>query len=180
MPDFLLKLAQTDLSFWASRYSTADDDLIEKKVGPCVREKGFMTKDEFLTIARWKSPRSRKHCEANSDDYVRSVTHAALSTPNEEFRIRALTCLRGVDWPMASAILHLTHADPYPIMDWRAMWSLGVYDEYMASVFGPNTFEAWWWPYTLHCRGLARESGLTMRTVDRALWQYCKDNMKSL
>jgi len=177
--EFLLQLDQADLGYWATRYPAVEDDLVENEVGRRVKSQGFMTKNDFLTVTHWKSPRARKHCEANSEEYVRAVTRTALITPNEEFRIRSLTCLCGVDWPTASAILHLTHTDPYPLMDWRAMWTLGVYDQYMDSVFGPTTFQAWWWPYTLYCRKLAQECRLSMRTVDRALWQYCKENRGS-
>ena len=175
-PTFALKFDEDQLGHWASRYPVADDYAVEHVIGPRVRENSFLAKDDFCAITHWKSPRSQKQCEANSEEYIHAVTRAALTTLSEEFRVRSLTCLRGVDWPTASAILHLTHTDPYPIMDWRAMWSLSVYDEYMASSFSPSTFEVWWWPYTIYSRNLAEKNGLSMRTVDRALWQYCKEN----
>ena len=30
------------------------------------------------------------------------------------------------------------------------------------------------WQYTCFCRQLVAETGVTMRTLDRALWQYSK------
>ena len=31
-----------------------------------------------------------------------------------------------------------------------------------------------WWAYTSFCRKLAQEAGVSMRELDRALWQYSK------
>jgi hypothetical protein len=36
-------------------------------------------------------------------------------------RTKVVTLLNGVRWPTASAILHFCHADPYPVLDVRAL-----------------------------------------------------------
>jgi len=33
-----------------------------------------------------------------------------------------------------------------------------------------------WSDYTLFCRKLAEDAGVTIRELDRALWQYSKEN----
>jgi hypothetical protein len=71
---------------------------------------------------------------------------------------------------MASVILHWCHADRYPIIDYRALWSLSV--EQQPAFY---TFD-FWWSYVVCCRQLAEEAGVDMRTLDRALWQYSKEN----
>jgi hypothetical protein len=97
------------------------------------------------------------------------VTQTALGTRNEQLRIEVLTLLRGVSWPTASAILHFACEDPYPILDYRALWTLGV--------DAPSQYDfELWWSYTECCRALARKYGVTMRALDRALWQYSKEN----
>jgi hypothetical protein len=80
-----------------------------------------------------------------------------------------LTQLQGVLIPVASVLLHLAHRDPYPILDVRALWSLGVDEQ--PSYY---SFELWW-AYTETCRALASQAGVDMRTLDRALWQYSRD-----
>ena len=82
-----------------------------------------------------------------------------------------LTCLTGVSWPTASVILHFFHPDPYPIMDFRALWSVSL------KVPAQYTFE-FWWEYVKFCRGIASRSRVDMRTLDRALWQYSKERQK--
>jgi hypothetical protein len=80
-----------------------------------------------------------------------------------------LTLLDGVSWSTASVILHLFHRDPYPIHDFRALWSvsLAVPAQYSFGV---------WWPYVEFCRNLAASASADMRTLDKALWQYSKEN----
>jgi hypothetical protein len=73
--------------------------------------------------------------------------------------------LHGVSWPTASVFLHFAGRDRYPILDYRALWSLGI-EKPIAYTFD------FWWHYTLFCRKLADEAYVSMRTLDRALWQF--------
>ena len=93
----------------------------------------------------------------------------ALTTSDERLRIGVLTLLQGVEMPTASVLLHLGHRDPYPILDVRAIWSLGV--DKQPSYY---SFESWW-AYTEKCRALADEAGVSMRVLDRALWQFSSE-----
>jgi hypothetical protein len=80
-----------------------------------------------------------------------------------------LTLLDGVGWPTASVILHFYHSDPYPILDIRALWAVG------ADLTHKYDFE-FWMEYVQFCRTTATQVGVDMRTLDRALWQYSKEN----
>ena len=95
-----------------------------------------------------------------------------MGAKTERARIETLTIIDGVQWSMASVVLHLFHADPYPILDFRALWSVGL------DVPTPYTFE-FWWPYVKLCRAIFAERGVDMRTLDRALWQYSKENQRA-
>jgi hypothetical protein len=119
-------------------------------------------------FSHWKSPRTQPRCRANSADFIRDVTHCALNTPSERLRIEVLTLLSGVSWPTASVILHFFHRDRYPILDFRALWSLHCEV--------PKQYDfRFWQEFTEFCRGLAEQTGASMRTLDRALWQYSKE-----
>jgi hypothetical protein len=80
-----------------------------------------------------------------------------------------LRSLAGVEWPTASVILHFCDRRPYPILDYRALWSLG-YRKPPAYTF------AFWMAYTRFTRELSQATGHSMRTVDKALWQYSKEH----
>ncbi|KAF0107890.1 MAG: Uncharacterized protein FD146_1521 [Anaerolineaceae bacterium] len=168
MTMFSLRFKKSQLPFWAARYP-AGYDLEVEAIAPRVRKRGYFTRDEFLTLCHWKTPRSKPRVARNDEAYIRAVTRVALSTPEERLRVEVLTLLDGVRWPTASVLLHFGHREPYPILDYRALWSLGVEAAQVRYEFG------FWQEYVQYCRGLAEESNLSMREVDRALWQYAKE-----
>ena len=167
---FKLRVPASKLKALAPRYPADYDKEIKTVLAPGVRERGYFAKPEFERICHWKTPRSQRKVASNSAEYIEAVTRTALSTESEQLRVEVLTLLSGVRWPTASVILHFCHRDPYPILDVRALWSLGV----EASKVTYN-FELWW-EYTQVCRRLAKSTGLSMRELDRALWQYSKEN----
>ena len=164
---FQLRFPVRDIAYWAERCE--DEEKAILPIVPAVKRRGFLTKNEFLVVCRWKSPRSQPRCRTNSPEFICEVTKCALSTPAERLRIEVLTLMNGVSWPTASVILHFFHPDDYPILDFRALWSL------KSAVPQPYEF-VFWQAYTRHCRKLSKLSGVSMRTVDRALWQFSKEN----
>jgi len=169
---FSLRFGLEEIEHWASRYPAADDYQVEMVIGPQVRASGYYTKSALVDICRWKTPRSRPRVARNPEGFVHAVTQTALSTPDKRLRIEVLTLLDGVSWPTASVLLHFGHPDPYPILDFRALSSLGIET--------PPVYRFdFWWEYVLACRHLATGAGVSMRTLDRALWQYSKENSRS-
>jgi hypothetical protein len=167
---FKPRFPASKLKSLTQRYPADYDDEIESVIAPTVRERGYFTKPEFERICHWKTPRSQRKVASNPAEYIEAVTRTALSTGSEQLHIEVLTLLSGVSWPTASVILHFCHREPYPILDVRALWSLGV-------DAGKVTYNfELWWEYTQVCRGLAKSTGLSMRELDRALWQYSKEN----
>ena len=165
---FTLRFPPADVPHWAARYDTPGDAAIADELAPAARARGHLTHDELLALGRWKSPRIGPRLAANDPGYVEAVTAAALATPSERLRLAVLTLLSGVAWPMASVILHWCHAEPYPILDFRAVWSVGL-NQLPAYDF------PFWQAYTACCREVAGGVGVSMRVVDRALWQYSKE-----
>ena len=168
MTPFTLQFSLTDIPHWAARYDAPYDADIAA-LALAARGRGHLTHDELRQLGRWKSPRIGHHLAANDSTYVAAVTATALSTADERLRLEVLTLLRGVGWPMASVVLHWCHAALYPILDFRALWSLGL------DPLPPYDFPLWQ-AYTAHCRELAAGAGVSMRELDRALWQYSKEN----
>ncbi len=163
-----LRFSPANIVHWASRYTFPGDDEIEL-LGLRIRSRGYLRRNEFLQLCHWKSPRTQPRCEENKAQFIASVTRVALSEKDEDLRIKVLTLLRGVSWPTASVILHFGSRQKYPILDFRALWSVGVH---VPPVY---RFELWW-QYVGFTRNLARDHGVSMRTLDRALWQYSKEN----
>jgi hypothetical protein len=171
-PTFKLRFPISEVGRWADRYAYADDAEVEA-IGKAAGQRGWYTKAELVTVARWKTRgRSGPRIELNTPAAVRKATTTALATNDERERVGALVGLHGVQLPTASVLLHLAQPKLFPIIDFRALWSLGI-DE--APVYYGFNF---WWKYTLACRALAAYAKVSMRRLDRALWQYSKQNQR--
>lgn len=159
-----------DVGRWASRYAYLDDDTghIEQVIAPRCRARGYLDRPDFLFICDWKSQRQKARYRQNSAASIEEGTRIALTARDERLRIGVLRVLEGVGWPTASTLLHFAHQDPYPILDYRALWSLGV-DEPLAYYTFPI-----WWDYVMSCRRIAESAGVPIRVLDQALWQYSK------
>lgn len=166
-----LKFAIAETEHIASRYQYGQDETVLTRLRPTVLARGYLLKEELAMLARWKAPRSAGHVQDNTDDYVEEVTRFALSAMTERARVQLLTNLDGVLFPTASVILHFFHKDPYPIIDIRALWSVSL--DAPASTQYKFDF---WWSYVEFCRKAAKDAGVDMRTLDRALWQFSKEN----
>jgi hypothetical protein len=175
MSQFSLRFSKSEVAAWAQRYSYTED-LPVLKIGMRSRNAGYYTRRDFLEVCEWKTRgRPRRYYQLNSRQDVRRATTIALSSTDEKTRMMSLIGshggLQGVSWPTASVFLHLAHKEPYPILDRRALWSLQVKRTYY-------TFD-FWWDYVRACRALAAECGVSMRDLDRALWEYSNQNERA-
>ena len=128
------------------------------------RARGWMIRDELVSVAAWKwrGARPQQLAMLNSEGEVQEITRASFSAESERLRIGALLALSGVHWPMASVILHFAFRDRYPILDVRAMASVGGLSSYYS--------HQRWIDYVTLCREAVGRLGVTMRDLDRALW----------
>jgi hypothetical protein len=169
---FLLKFETKEIERWAGRYRyrRKETAYIEQVLAPRVRRRRYYRKREFLRVCAWKTRRSQPECAKNSPAFVQEITEVALGQgASEEMRIRVLTLLAGVGWPTASVILHFGTDNRYPILDRRVLWSLGFAKP------PPYEYDLWR-SYVVYCRRLASSCDVSLRTLDKALWQYSKKN----
>ena len=171
-PMFKLRFPPAEIPQWAGRYSYAGEDRLMDRLAAPARHRGYLRRSEFLALCRWKTPRTTKRCASNTAQQVRDATQLALGTGDERAKIGILRLLAGVGWPTASVLLHFCDRRPYPVLDFRALWSL--------SAEQPSSYNFdFWWAYTTFTRALADSTGQTMRIVDRALWQYSKEHQRA-
>jgi len=168
-----LRFPEACILEWASKYTYQRDEQSLIDIDPIIKKAGFLTKAQLRQVAKWKSPRSAGRIEKNNEEYIREITSMSFSAKTERGRIAILTLLDGIEWPSASVILHFFHKLEYPILDFRALWSV---NENAPSQY---SFD-FWWVYVEYCRELAQRNHVNMRTLDRALWQYSKENQGEL
>jgi hypothetical protein len=146
----------------------AMDEAAGLALGAAVRARGHYTRAEFIEVCGWKTVRSRPKVAANAESAVVDATGRALSAGDEATRISALLELAGVGVPTASTLLYFVYPEKYPILDVRALESLGVKPRSVYPV-------GFWLAYLSACRTLAQRAGVTLRTLDKALWQHSKE-----
>jgi hypothetical protein len=185
MARFELQPAEADLQNLAERcWEKAGErehqlETAAFEAGASIRN-GEYTLTNLEAIVRWKSERAVHYLIGNSEAKIRKVLAVAAS-PDASTRkaVEALMELRGVDLPIASAILSAIAPDRYNVLDYRTLEALGharhdveFYSEYVA-----------------FCRRLA-ERGLVkpqkdlpgptpLHSLERALWEWSRSRSES-
>lgn len=155
--------------------SQVHDETPFETIGPAIAGRGYMTKDEFLKMVRWKSARALPLAKHNSHQMVETVSRRVFAASTDDSKVEILCELSGVGVRMASAILTIVYPQLYGVVDvraWRALSDLGLIDEEKAnrnkSYFSTNDFVLY-----LHViRRLAVENGISPREIDKALWKF--------
>lgn len=170
-----LRFPIEDIPAIAARYVVTDLEVRIQAAVRAVQGQRYLTGEVLAAVCQWKSLRQAARAEMNGAIYVQEISRFALAAEDERAWIEALRVLDGVEWATASAILHWFHLEPYPILDFRALWSLGR-DE------GPYDF-AFWGAFLDEWRGELAAAQLhhgnavvTPRIFDRALFQYSREN----
>jgi hypothetical protein len=164
------RMPLADVREWTGRYAyDVDDDEVIDAIAPAVHERGHFLRDEFLRTYAWKTRRTLGRAEKYSEAEIADVTGVAFRQTDEKLRICLLRALDGVDWPVASTLLHVGVSVDYPILDFRALWSLG-------STMPTYVNFEFWWAYVQCCRKLAAAAGVSVRELDQALWAFSEAN----
>jgi hypothetical protein len=105
---------------------------------------------------------------SNSAAKIRAVTRRAFVIKDPAQQVATVLALAGVGLPTASVLLHFAFPEAVPILDVRALESLGY-------TGGSSCTPAFWADYVTACRELAAANDVSLRILDKALWQYSKE-----
>jgi len=139
-----------------------------------VKKRGYFTKDEFLEMGRWKSPRPSRRYKSNSSKLIRNISEKVFATNYEKRKIELLTSLKGVGIPVASAILMLTDPKKYGVIDIRVWQLLYSYGSVSVKPTGTNFSFQNWNNYLMKLRYFAKEFNVGSRNIERTLFEYHK------
>ena len=164
---FRLMFPIIEINRWAKLYPDKyDKDALE--AGQRIRE-GDYRRSNLETIVRWKSARPIKRIAQNSDLEISEALHLAVSAKQPRSAFAVLMGLCGVATPMASAILTAINQDKYTVIDYRALEALGVPDR-------DTNLNFYLKHYFPECERLRSEGRVSLRTLDRALWSWSREN----
>lgn len=173
-PDCIPKLADQYMNGPAIKGRTgAQADGEMESAGRRILSGNFSVSDAE-TIYKWKSPRSYFHFEGNKPAEVKAALTCAVNAikanPDDPTdAIHSLRKLKGVGVKVATAFLTALDPQEYTVLDFRALEALGAKDG--------NTVELYVC-YRNACKKLAEQHGVSLRTFDRANWQWSKNKSK--
>lgn len=139
-----------------------------------VKKRGYFTKDEFLKIGMWKSPRPKQQYLKNSEEKIISISKKILATKFEKRRIELLTTLKGVSIPTASAILTLIDPQNYGVIDIRVWQVLYLYGSVKVKPTGTNFDFNNWYNYLMKLRYYAKKFKVSARDIERTIFIHHK------
>ena len=143
-----------------------------------IKRIGFLTKEQGIEILKWKSPRPLRHYNANTEIEFTGYSKLAFSVEDERLKIHILTALTGVNYPSASAILMFYDRTRYPVIDIRVWKQLFKYGFVNTNPRGQGFTLKEWDKYLLKIREIAIELDLTVRQVEKRLFDIDKDEQK--
>lgn len=167
----VLQLANVD--YWQmikSREQEAEHRFEQEM--PSYRKLDYLDKRIFLEIARWKSVRPSHLYDQNSEDEIQSRTAEAFNAKDDVTAVSALCSLSGIGLRTAVALLHWMRPDRFPMIDIRVVDALGI------------TLPANWEDIHFYSsladriRQHADILGVDLRTMDRALWVWDKQQKR--
>jgi hypothetical protein len=166
MVAFRLLFPPSKIQALADRYKFADDTAA-LGAGTKIRN-GQYTRTNLLSIFDWKTKgRGRSRLAKNTDQEIADSLALATAAKTDRAAVAVLMGLNGVQVPVASAILTAIDPQRFTIVDFRALEALNVKR--------PNITIDFYLAYLNECRTLAWQNKVSLRTLDRALWQWSKD-----
>ena len=170
MPLFTLQFDSSRIFEFARRYKYQDDD-IALEAGERIKT-GLFTRMNVEQIFGWKTKgRGRSRLLKNTDDEIADALRLVVDARTDRAAIAVLLGLSGVGVPVASAIVTAIYPDRFTIIDFRALEALGISRSLATSI----TVE-FYLKYLKYCRELAKTNRVSLRELDRALWQWSKEN----
>ena len=129
---------------------------------------GYLLRNELSQMGKWVRAALPYWMDRNTRIQVKRGTAAAFSLDDDREKLKKLEDkICGVAQSVASVILHLYDRKKYPILSQPALRSVGISKE---DARGPEY--PFWQDYFNLCRVAAARYNVSMRTLDRALWQY--------
>jgi hypothetical protein len=173
---FKIRYNAADIQTLAARYlqtpykswTAGDEDRLMEEAGWRLVNGSFDVADVF-TIILWKSHRPVWLFEQNAPAVVETAIKDAIAATRAGDMRRAvqfLTRLSGVGVKMASAVLTALFPNVYTVCDVRASEALGQRD--LSSL-------RYYVAYLTACARMAAEHGVSLRDLDRANWQWSKE-----
>ena len=164
---------------WHPRYDETENDEESYKqiilaVANDIKKRGTISKEVFLNILDWKTPRLKGIVKLNNFRLYAAKIKKCLKVPEDQ-KLKILDDLYGIGAPLASTILHFIYSDKFPIMDIRTVETL-----YKSGYIKFISRDGKKYPaFKTAILSIQRQSPRwNLRQIDRALFAFHKLNQK--
>jgi hypothetical protein len=167
-----------DLSFistWHPKYDESERDEPEyrnlvSQVRNELNRNGSLSKETFVRILDWKSPRVKGIVQLNQFPTYKKTISDAIRVEKEQ-KLSVLCQLRGIGAPVGSTLLHFINPNEFPIIDVRTVETL-----HYAGLLKSRSTDLRQYPaFTAEMLKIASENAtFSLRELDRALFAYHK------
>jgi len=170
-----LKIAHSFISTWHPRYDEIANDEAEYKTlvtltNKEIRENGTISRQTFIRILNWKSPRVKGIIRLNEFGVYEKGISAGYSAEENE-KLKTLLRLHGIGAPVGSTILHFIYPNSFPIIDIRTAETL----HYAGRIKSKSTDFSHYTSFRSEILKIVRENPrFSLRDIDRALFAYHK------
>lgn len=147
---------------------------VKQHLARVVPRQGFLSLADLQKVAEGKSCRRKDLLLLNNPQDVCNATRGALETSDPVVAITALRRLRGVETPMASAVLAWTYPDRWPVIDVNAWCALSRAGLVRGCSSGIGLRLRNWIDYVAMVDRISHRSGRTPQKVDVWLYQEGK------
>ena len=134
------------------------------------KTRGCLTRDELISVCRWKSPRAIRHVRRNRAAAVERTTRKAFASEDEAQKLTLLLALHGVSVPMASSILMLTDPSRYGVIDIRVWQFLHATGTVGTNPNGQGFSIGQWLEFLDVIRSFGKTFRVTPRAIERTLF----------
>ena len=157
-----------------TKYLEDDKTLALMELSQSFRNRGYLLKDEALEILHWKSPRPKKHYSKNSEERFKNISKLSFSQKDDRVKIHILTCLNGINYPSASAILMFLDPNSFPVLDirvWEVLFEFGLVN---SNPSGRNFNLDHWEKYIEIIRSYGEKLNDSVRSIEKRIFDYHK------
>ena len=165
------KIDHIFISTWHPRYDEIAGDELEYRdlvtlTYREIHEKGTISRETFIRILNWKSPRVKGIVRLNEFSIYEKGISAAYSAEENE-KLETLIRLHGIGTPVGSTILHFIYPNSFPIIDVRTSETL----YYAGRIKSKLTDLSHYPSFRSEILKIAKENpSFSLREIDRALF----------
>jgi thermostable 8-oxoguanine DNA glycosylase len=132
----------------------------------------FLSPLEFYSIVIWKSNRSKTLVKKGLGTVkaIEQLTREIYLEDNLVKKVDQLVKIKGIGYPIASAILSVCYPDDFTVVDYRAKATLKRLNQRIQG--DPTSETNAYLDYVTKCRAFAKECNISLRILDKYLWGY--------